>query len=85
MHDHVFKALVPYRTDQTFFYVGVLPGRSRRRRSISDTQPTQASPHDVAIDGVSRRTRYLDAVFHGRGLGHLSRNPLGRWMRRYGW
>src|SRR5262249_23082352 len=82
-HDHVVKALASHRTDQTL-HVGVLPGRPRGGWSIPDTKATQASLHDVAIDGISISYQVFGRRVPREGLGHLPRHPLGSWVHRDG-
>src|SRR6516162_4276603 len=80
-HDQMVKALAPYRADQTL-HVGVLPGRPPRGWSIPDTQRTQASPHDLAIDGVSISHQISRRRVPWERLGDLPGNPRRRRMRR---
>jgi hypothetical protein len=44
----------------------------------------QASSHDMAIDAVSISHQMSWRCVPRERFGHLLRNPLGRWMRRYG-
>jgi hypothetical protein len=51
-HDEMVETLPPDRADQPFD-VSVLPGRSRRRRSISDAHALEASDDDLTIDRIT--------------------------------
>jgi hypothetical protein len=82
-HDHMVKAFASHRTDHTL-HADVLPGRPRGRWSIQDTKPTQASLHDVAIDGILISYQVPWRRIPREGLGHLPLHPLGRWVRRHG-
>jgi hypothetical protein len=79
----MIKAFTPCRTNQTL-HICVLPGRPQRSWSIPDSQRAQASPHDVAVDGVSIAHQISWRCVPRERLGRLPSNPLGRWMRRYG-
>jgi len=51
-HDEVVQALSANGPDQPFDR-GVLPGRLRCRRAISNTYGSKASPEDLPIDAVT--------------------------------
>src|SRR5215831_8078176 len=75
-------ALASDRADQSF-HICILPGRCRCDGSIPDTQATQTSLHDRAIDAVTVSHEIGGCLIPGKCLDNLPGNPLRGRVRRY--
>ena len=76
--EDVIKALPADRADQPFG-MAVLPGRSRRCRSVANAHGANAPSERLAIDPIAITDKVLRRVVPADGLSHLPRDPFGPW------
>src|SRR5665213_1927830 len=74
-HDDMVDAFPTDRADEPFD-IGVLPGRARRCRSISDAERPKAPGHDLTINAISITNEVPRSMLPAARLRELSSNPF---------
>ena len=74
-HDDMVDAFPTDRVDEPFD-IGVLPGRARRCRSISDAERPKAPGDDLTISAISITNEVLRSMLPAARLRELSSNPF---------
>src|SRR5689334_24078956 len=77
-HDHMIEALASDRADESFS-VAVLPGRSRRCRSVANAHRANAARKCPAVDTVAITNERVGHRFPPAGLVDLPGDPFGGW------
>jgi hypothetical protein len=75
-HDEAVERFVTYRSDEPL-NVPVLPRRAWRRRAIADPHCTNASGVRGTECAVAVPNQVTQRFVPGKGISHLSRDPLG--------
>ena len=70
------QALSPDRAEQPL-RVSILPGRSRRRRSVANAHGRKTSCYGMTIRGVSVADQIAGSMLPRKGLSDLSGDPVG--------
>jgi hypothetical protein len=78
-HD-VISAFPADRADQPFC-VGVLLGRARRRRTISNADRPNPADKDLAISSIAVPDQVTRDLLPATRLRQLIGDPFGRWVR----
>jgi len=79
-YDNMVNALPSDRADQPF-RTPVLPRRAWRGRSISYAHRAKPLDEYLAIGPVAITDKQRWSLLPATGLGHLTANPLGSWVR----
>jgi len=77
--DHLIEAFASSRTDQPFD-VSILPGRTRRDWMIADAHRTNAPSVGRPERAIAVAEQMTRRFAPGEGFGHLTRDPLCRWI-----
>src|SRR3984893_1396162 len=79
-HHDMIEPFPADRADQPL-YVCVLPGRTRRRRAVSNADRSNAADKYRSVCTVAIPDQVSRDLLPAASLGELIGDPFGRWMR----
>jgi hypothetical protein len=79
-HHDMIEALPADRADQPFG-VGVLPGSTRRRRAVSNTDGSNPAYEYLDVGAIAVPDQVTRGLLPAASLSELIGDPFGRWVR----